>query len=230
MAAKITQSHASHCDGTAMADNLDDAGPARPRGDRAWLIATFLASVLLALGGESTQLWARYDRTAIAAGQIWRLLSAHWVHLGWSHLVLNLAALGLLRGLMGPLLGATQWAVLFGVAALTIDAGLFVFDPETQWYVGLSGVLHAVAIVVAAELLQRERVLGLALLTGLVGKVSWEQLAGASVWSIAASGGPVIVAAHLYGALAGIACWPVLRWLGSRRGYNRATNGEKDIL
>jgi rhomboid family GlyGly-CTERM serine protease len=217
MAAKITQSHASDCDATAVTRGLENQVSAGPRGDRSWLAATLLVSVLLAFGGEPVELWARYDRAALEAGQIWRLLSAHLVHMGWSHLALNLAALGLLRGLLGPVLDAGQWALLFGIAALAIDAGLFLFDPETTWYVGLSGVLHAVAVVVGAELLKRERGLGLTLLAGLLGKVAWEQLMGPSAWSTAASGGPVVVAAHLYGAVAGAACLPVLRWLGSRR-------------
>src|SRR5688572_31528312 len=64
--------------------------------DRAYGLALLAACALLLLpewGGEAARVALRYERIALAAGEWWRLLSAHVVHLDLEHAVLN--ALGL---------------------------------------------------------------------------------------------------------------------------------------
>lgn len=89
----------------------------------------------------------------------------------------------------------------FSVAV--IDLGLWFLNPELQWYVGLSGVLHGVlmaGLVVAASSEHKE-----AIAVGIIvtAKIAWEQFSGPLPGSEASSGGAVIVDAHLYGAVAG---------------------------
>lgn len=165
--------------------------------------------------------WGRYERAGIEAGQWWRLVSGHLVHLGWTHLALNLTALWMLVALMRAPLSVFQWLVLLGCSMFLIDLGLYAFEPGVVWYVGLSGVLHGVAVVVGVRLRRTDKWSGWILLVGLVCKVIAEQLFGASSWSIAASGGPVVVAAHLYGGLGGLFALLILR---------RLTSVDPDIL
>ena len=59
------------------------------RGRWIWLLAILLLLVLVLGLGDSANQLLRYDRSAIAAGGWWRLLTAHIVHLDVHHLVLN---------------------------------------------------------------------------------------------------------------------------------------------
>jgi len=170
-----------------------------------WLIPLVLAAVLLLvmLGGDEVIQWLRYDRLAIAQGQLWRLLTAHLTHLGWSHLLLNLAGLILLWALLGDVLKRGGWLLLLLVSALAVGAGLYLFDPQLRWYVGLSGVLHGVLLGGALLLARFGSREGGYLLLLAVAKLLWEQLIGPMPGSEESAGGKVIVDAHLYGAIAG---------------------------
>ncbi|MGH8230318.1 MAG: rhomboid family intramembrane serine protease [Steroidobacteraceae bacterium] len=57
---------------------------------------------MLVAFGASGQ-WGRaqlaYERAGLAQLQFWRLISAHLVHLGWQHTLLNCAGLALLWAL-----------------------------------------------------------------------------------------------------------------------------------
>src|SRR3569833_4763439 len=68
-----------------------------------------LSSLLIALAGPSASVPLRYERAAILDGEPWRLVSGHRVHLGWSHLVLNLAVLALIWGLFLRQLATLEW-------------------------------------------------------------------------------------------------------------------------
>ena len=58
-------------------------------------------AALLALTDDWGRELLRYDRFAIASGELWRLVSGHFVHLAWSHFALNAAALILVSYLVG---------------------------------------------------------------------------------------------------------------------------------
>jgi rhomboid family GlyGly-CTERM serine protease len=173
---------------------------------RRWSVPLLIGASCLAfaLGGEAVRNWASYDRAAIENGQAWRLLTAHLVHLGWGHLWPNLLALLLIGGLLEEFLKPLEWFVASVVTAVAISAGLFVLDPGTQWYVGLSGVLHGLVACGAVSMLAARQVrLGGILAVGLALKLAWEQVYGGIPLTAASVGGAVVVAAHLYGAVSG---------------------------
>lgn len=179
-------------------------------------LALALCSVLIMFGGDNAAQWLRYDRLAIMQGEYWRLLTAHLTHLGWSHLLLNLAGLFVLWALVGDVLSRSGWLLLLFVSALTISAGLWLFDPQLRWYVGLSGVLHGILLGGALLLTLSGSREGIYLLLVTVGKLLWEQLVGPMPGSEATAGGKVIVNAHLYGAVAGgvyvLLLWYIHSW------------------
>jgi rhomboid family GlyGly-CTERM serine protease len=172
----------------------------------AWLpvlVAVGIA-VILAACGDAARDWLAFSRPAIGDGQLWRLLTGHFVHLGLSHLLLNLAGLMLVWYLVSASFRTSDWlAILLIVIGIT-DAGLWFLEPQLTWYVGLSGILHgllAAGIVGAWRSGRRElRILGIALLA----KIVYEQLVGPLPGSEESTGGAVIVAAHLYGGVAGV--------------------------
>jgi rhomboid family GlyGly-CTERM serine protease len=163
-------------------------------------------TLVLAVGGSTASHWFRYDRDAIMAGELWRLITGHFVHLGWKHFFMNIAGLILIWVLFGRLLTTWKWAVCILVSALFISIGLIVLNPELRWYVGLSGVLHGMFVCGAIASIAMGYRAEVLLLVLLIAKLVWEQLQGAIPGSAAFAGGDVVVDAHLYGAIIGVVC------------------------
>ncbi len=113
---------------------------------------------------------------------------------------------------MGHLRFHEWWAVL-ALSTLLIDGGLFFFSPEVQWYVGLSGVLHGIAVAGGFALARGRSRTGVVLIGILVAKLIYEQLFGAVPMSAETVSGEVIVDAHLYGSIGGGIAWWALRLL-----------------
>ncbi len=171
---------------------------------RHWLaLLLALLSLALASGGDAVTHALRYERELIADGQWWRLLSGNLVHLGWPHLWLNLAGLALIWLLFQPELSARAWSLALLISALSVGLGLWWFNPELDWYVGLSGALHGLFAAGALVALRGARFSDYLLGIVLAVKLIWEQVYGALPSSAEAAGGAVIVDAHLYGALGG---------------------------
>jgi rhomboid family GlyGly-CTERM serine protease len=186
---------------------------------RGWpvLLGIGLVALAVALGGDELRLLGRYDRAGLADGQYWRLLTGHLLHLGWGHLWPNLVALTIIGALFDDVLDRFAWAAIAIGAAVAIDGGLYLFDPQVDWYVGLSGVLHGLVTGGALALALAGQRLGGWLLAGVCAKLVFEQLAGPLPFTAAATGGPVIVAAHLYGGAGGLVASAAVSRMRHRR-------------
>ncbi len=177
-----------------------------------------LAAAFTALG-DAGRVALRFERSAIATGEAWRLLSGHLAHLGTQHLVLNIAGLLLVWYLVGKRYTRAEWLVVALTAAAGVDLGLWFLEPGLQWYVGLSGLLHGLlaAGLIAGRAQQRTESVMIG--SVLAGKLLYESLIGPLPGSADAAGGPVVVSAHLYGTLGGafaailIRAW---RWYPAR--------------
>jgi rhomboid family GlyGly-CTERM serine protease len=160
-------------------------------------------AVMGELAGSAGRQWLRYDRNAIADGELWRLLSGHLVHLNPAHVLLNLAGLWLVWLLAGHRLSVRAWTSVIVITIACMDAAFWFLEPGLNWYVGLSGLLHGLLLAGVVAGLKTapidSAVLGLLVLL----KLLYEQTAGPLPGSEATAGGPVVVDAHLYGALGG---------------------------
>lgn len=161
-------------------------------------------SLLFEVGGDDARSGLRFDRAGIADGEWWRLLSGHLVHLGPSHMLLNVAALLLLWWLVGPGLTLGGWLLVIAASVACIDLGLWFLDPGLSWYVGMSGLLHGLFAAGIIARLRSAPVEALVLGVLLAAKLLFEQLAGPLPGSEASAGGAVVVNAHLYGAAGGV--------------------------
>lgn len=187
---------------------LNQCFPNKPA--RQLAVALIVICSVLALLNSVLALSLRYDRTAIAGGQLWRLLTGHLLHLGPGHLLLNLAGLVLVLQLVAGWRFTRLITAMVLLAAL-VSLGLYILSPEVGWYVGLSGVLHGLLVLLL--LTGRYRfVIVLAVLTVVALKLILEQLGIAVPGTSWFAGGPVVVDAHLYGAMAGL-----VLGLGARR-------------
>jgi len=166
------------------------------------LLAACLLLLLPTVGGEGGRQLLRYDRRGLAAGQWWRLLSAHLVHLDVRHAVLNIAGLALMWALFARDYSAKAWLAIVLTAMAAIDAGLWLGDSTVLWYVGSSGALHGVMAAGTLARLRRGEREGWVLAAALAAKLAYEHWVGALPFS---GGDSVVVDAHLYGALGGAA-------------------------
>jgi len=147
----------------------------------------------------------QWSREAIAAGEWWRLLTGHLVHLDLVHACLNVAALLLLWRLFGRVFALRHLLVILLVAVATINAGLWSLS-DIDWYVGLSGLLHAwAAAAVVRLIIDRDRHYGIAWFVAAFGlaKIMQENIFGPLPFSTNAAA--VVTDAHLFGVLAGMA-------------------------
>jgi rhomboid family GlyGly-CTERM serine protease len=178
------------------------------RGRWQWLllIVVFLDG-LLALGDNAT-LGLQYDRAAIGAGGWWRLLTAHLVHLDLHHLILNELGLVLIWALFADDYDAVDWLIIVFAGALAISSGLWWLSPGVAWYVGASGVLHAImAAGVARHLALRAWDRWILLGAGLF-KLALERY----LHLIGKGAAMVVIDAHVYGAAAGFLAGAALCW------------------
>lgn len=120
--------------------------PARP-----WA-ACAAACAALALAGlpEAGREWLTYDRTRLAAGEIWRLWTGHWLHASSGHLAFDLLAL----------VPAAAWLetrhpcgvrLYLLLAPPLISAVLWFGEPHLLRYVGLSGLAVGALVLLAGE-------------------------------------------------------------------------------
>ncbi|MBV6416582.1 MAG: hypothetical protein CMLOHMNK_01176 [Steroidobacteraceae bacterium] len=174
------------------------------------LLVLVACLLLPSAAGDTGRELLRYERGALAAGEYWRLLTAHVVHLDSRHAALNSLGLVLLWALFARDFTPRRWLAITIAAALAIDAGLWWLAPGIQWYVGASGVLHGVMAAGTLAHLRRGDFDGWILAAFLAGKLALEQF----VVLPFAGGAPVVVQAHLYGAIGGLTA---ALWLPSRR-------------
>jgi rhomboid family GlyGly-CTERM serine protease len=153
----------------------------------------------VACSGEAGRLALRYERTALAAGQLWRLVTAHLVHLDLRHALLNILGLVLMWALFARDYRPRQWSIIVLASMAAIDAGLWLCDSTVAWYVGSSGVLHGVMAAGTLAQLRRGEATGWVLLAFLAGKLAYEHWVGA----LPLAGSVVVVDAHLYGVAGG---------------------------
>jgi rhomboid family GlyGly-CTERM serine protease len=165
------------------------------------VLAALAGALLLpCLGGQGALEWLGYERGALERGQLWRLVTAHLVHLDVWHALLNSAGLALMWVLFARDYRPRQWCLIVLGAMAAIDLGLWFADSTIQWYVGSSGVLHGVMAAGTLAAVRQGKWDGWALAGVLIVKLLYEQRFGALPLS---GTHPVVVDAHLFGALGG---------------------------
>ncbi len=183
---------------------------ARP-GIWASLLLSSLAVVIYL--GPALGEWLAYDRAAIAAGQLWRLVTGHWTHwsadqLGWDLLIF--ALLGIFWERTGR---RRRFLVCALGSALLISLTAWFLLPEMTIYRGLSGVDCALVTAVAVQSLRRsarsgQRGLSLALTAVLAGyflKVLFEFTTGSTLFVNSQDATfTAVPLAHLVGGIFGL--------------------------
>ena len=149
--------------------------------------------------------WFQFAREDIEAGQWWRFITGNLVHLNWRHFAMNSVALIAIYILFPDVLKITGWVLVFLINCMTVTVGIWLFSPEIYWYVGLSGTLHGLVVVLLLlDFITHKNLLNLILFVVLLAKLVWEAWMGPIPGSEQTAGGPVIVQAHFYGFIGGL--------------------------
>jgi hypothetical protein len=189
---------------------------------RSWLL-------LCALHGVASMLlwWAREGMVTSLTwhvddwlNQPWTLWTSAWVHMNTPHLISNQLALGLLTAfawIVRPPMACT----LAWLLAWPLTQASLLWWPQIGYAVGLAGLLHAGAMVLAVHLMLRRievpkaRRWGSLLALALLGKLLLEHGWSSPVVWDSANEMSVVQAAHLSGAFWGLLLGLAAAW---RRG------------
>ncbi|WP_308365621.1 MULTISPECIES: rhombosortase [unclassified Microbulbifer] len=160
-----------------------------------------------------------YNRTGILEGEVWRLLSSNFLHTNAFHMLLNGSGLLVLWFLHGNCFRNMELVGGLLFISLLTTTGLFLFERDLIWYVGLSGALHGLVVWGCFRDFSSHPYVSTALLACLAAKLFWEtdntdfQLTADLIEA------PVVTAAHLWGSLSGVlivAVDSITRWCRQR--------------
>lgn len=168
------------------------------------------AIVLLLQGLPPAGALLEYRREFLAI-EPWRALTGHFVHVNWTHALVNAGAWLLLARLFEPLIDARRQWLYLALSALVISVALALFFPLVGWYRGASGMLHALyfagatrAFVSAWQTSRRWPLWSAAaLVAGGWIKVALEQPFDGSLPYSSWLGSAVVPQVHLVGAIVG---------------------------
>jgi rhomboid family GlyGly-CTERM serine protease len=195
---------------------------------RNWRAPLALAAVLVLMQWFAGPAWesVRFDRQAVLAGELWRLVTAHLIHSGFVHLGWNLAGLALVAWLFGREFRARDWGLILLGSTVAVDLGFLLLEPQLEWYVGFSGVLHGLMAAGLCAWLWRSPDSMTALVAAVfAAKLTWEHFAGPLPFTAGSLDLPVVHQSHSYGAVGGLVAAIVLLWRGAAPAgrYNRAS-------
>ncbi|MBP90010.1 MAG: rhombosortase [Planctomycetaceae bacterium] len=163
----------------------------------------------------------QFDREAVAAGQLWRVVTGHFTHWNLDHLFWD----GVVFAVLGVLCERRQrgrFMLCLTAAAVLIPASVWLLLPELNTYRGLSGLDTALFTMLAGSILAekwaarewRWVTIIAGLMIGLGSKIAFEVFTQGTMFvdTVTANFQPVPLA-HVVGALAGIvvAMLPELR-------------------
>jgi rhomboid family GlyGly-CTERM serine protease len=180
------------------------------RGALPWLsLLLVVVSLSVHFLPETLTTALQFDRAAIADGQVWRLVTAHFAHFSGAHLLGNTLAIAL----WAPIVECTSRRLLAldcSVGALALGTWILWNNPEFGTYRGLSGLAalllsQVLLLAIFDHSLDRTAKCGIALLALALGfKAHLEASQGRSL-VMGELGLDVVVAGdiHVYGALVG---------------------------
>lgn len=183
------------------------------------LITLAAAILLLAALQALPTAWhaaLRYDRDALLGGEVWRLFTGHLIHLSWAHWALNAVGLVLCCALAESMPSPEQLLRRVAVLGLGVSLMLLVFSPQVSNYVGLSGVLYGLFVLVLWPQARRGEPIGVAALCIVIAWMAWQMIAGPMASEMELIGGRIVTQAHLFGVLTAMALFAARALLHAR--------------
>lgn len=123
------------------------ASSLRPAPTARWVLL-LLAPALVAYLSPGAGAAMVYDRSAIFAGELWRLITGHWVHFSASHLLWDALVLAV-TGWLIEVRAYRHFVLLCLLSALAIGLVMLISLPDMAVYGGLSGIAIASTVYLA---------------------------------------------------------------------------------
>jgi rhomboid family GlyGly-CTERM serine protease len=190
------------------------------------LITICLGIVALVLfGGGDWISFLQYDRTAIGAGEVWRVITGHWLHWSFDHFLWCTITF-LAIGSICENLSRKGYLATLVAASLIIPLVCWLATPELAYYRGLSGLASAIfmfgAVMMARDAcMNREwRKILLPAVAGLgfAGKVLFEFVTGSLLFVDSTGVFAPVPLAHLAGGGTGLLTAWIFRSEAKRSG------------
>ena len=162
-----------------------------------------LFSVAICLQLSDGNSWAALSPGKIRNGELWRLLSAHFIHINWHHFAMNMAGAALCLAVFRFDVPAIHWLISAITISLFSSLLLFLSYSPTQSYVGFSDTLHGWIVIGILAMLSKEPKLATAILTILLGKLLYENFIEPPS-AVLLEGSRVATESHLFGAIGGL--------------------------
>lgn len=171
----------------------------------------------------------QFDRSAVAAGEVWRLATGHLTHWTLDHFLWDFVAF-IALGAYCEANHRRLFVATLVVSAIAISGGIWIMRSDVQLYRGLSGIDSALYVLAAAIYGAESRrdhdrcgmLAAAAAVAGFLLKIGYELASGATLFvDSAAAGFEPLPLAHLLGA-AGAVTTLVLQPLFTRRCLSRA--------
>lgn len=144
---------------------------------RGWLLFLTIGGVCYLLTYYYPLPQFQYNRYIVGQGvQLYRLVTAHFMHTGEFHLVFNIIALWFIGLLHSRHYKLWQWCLMFPMLMAGTMAGIHYLDPNIAYYIGLSGILHGLVVIGAIADLHCKLRSGYVLLLLLVIKIALDEL------------------------------------------------------
>lgn len=145
-----------------------------------------------------------FDRDLIDKGEGWRIITGNLAHTNGWHLLLNLSGLAVLYSLFREYLTGWRLPVLLLLLGTAVGLGIWWWCPQTQWYMGLSGLLHGLFVWGAMQDIRYRRYSGWLMLLGIVIKLGLDFYSAGESPVSALIGARVHIESHLIGSASGL--------------------------
>ncbi|MEZ5414149.1 MAG: rhombosortase [Opitutaceae bacterium] len=189
--------------------------PADGRSRIPWVFLGLAAVALLIQLNPTWRDGLIYNRTAVGAGDIWRLWTGHWVHFGWPHFVVD-TGLFLILGWMLERSQRRATLTALVLMPLLVSLVLYFFDPAMERYAGLSALNLGLLLFLALQGWQRDwrDWFWPAVLVIYVAEVIFEIVSGGTGGGMIKFDDPTVrvaTSAHIASAVYAIAAWLTCR-------------------
>ena len=171
----------------------------------ATLAVVILATALLQVVNSNLNGLLSYHSVNFLQNIYFEWLTPSLVHFNWTHWFLNIINLVVIVMFFYRAWNTQNLLTIFAISSAFIMINLYIFNPDVSSYVGMSGVLYALAIYGALQNLQYDKVVSIIVLLYVVLKLFFgETINHLMGVDVALSDFRVIRQVHWYGAGVGI--------------------------